>query len=114
MERDQDRTDKFSRRAFVVGGIQGLLLGTLVGRLGWLQIAESQRYRTLAESNRINVRLVAPPRGLIIDRTGKLLAINDQNFRLIVIPEQVESIDDTFSRLQFLRRPCTDKDITAS
>lgn len=111
MERDQDRTDKFSRRAFVVGGIQGLLLGTLVGRLGWLQIAESQRYRTLAESNRINVRLVAPPRGLIIDRTGKLLAINDQNFRLVVIPEQTDSIETTLRRLRsFVELP--DKEIT--
>lgn len=111
LERDQDRVEKFTRRAFVVGGVQTLLLGTLVGRLGWLQISQSERYRTLADSNRINVRLVAPPRGLIIDRTGKLLAINDQNFRLIVIPEQVESMDDTLHRLQKYVT-LTDKDIT--
>lgn len=100
MDRDQDRIDTFSRRAFVVGGIQGLLLTTLVGRLGWLQISQSQRYRMLAENNRINVKLVAPPRGLIIDRMGKLLAINDQNFRLVIIPEQTAKLDDTLRRLQ--------------
>ena len=110
MDRDQDRLDKFTRRAFVVGGVQMLLLGTLVGRLGWLQISQSERYRMLADNNRINVRLIAPPRGLIVDRTGKLLAINDQNFRLIVIPEQVENIDDTFRRLQKYVT-VTDKDI---
>lgn len=111
MERDQDRIDKFSRRAFVVGGVQALLLGTLVGRLGWLQISQSERYRMLADSNRINVKLIAPPRGLIVDRMGKLLAINGQNFRLIVIPEQVENIDDTFRRLQKFV-PITEADIT--
>ncbi|QQG36042.1 MAG: penicillin-binding protein 2 [Micavibrio aeruginosavorus] len=100
MDRDQARINTFSRRAFFVGGVQGILLTTLVGRLGWLQIAESQRYRMLAENNRINVKLVAPPRGLIVDRTGKLLAINDQNFRLVIIPEQTEKLDDTLRRLQ--------------
>ncbi|MFN3826906.1 MAG: penicillin-binding protein 2 [Micavibrio sp.] len=102
MERDHDRVLSFSRRAFVVGGIQGLLLGTLVGRLGWLQITQSQRYRTLAENNRINVRLIAPERGLIIDRAGKVLAMNDQNFRLIIIPEQTEDLDLTLRNLQKL------------
>lgn len=110
MDRDQDRIDIFSRRAFIVGAVQGLLLTTLAGRLGWLQIAESQRYRMLAESNRINVKLVAPPRGLIVDRTGKLLAINDQNFRLVIIPEQTERLDDTLRRLQ-KHIELTEKDI---
>lgn len=110
MERDQDRIDKFTRRAFVIGGVQGILLGTLVGRLGWLQIAQSDRYRTLADNNRINVKLIAPPRGLIVDRVGKLLAINDQNFRLVIIPEQAESVDKTLRGLQKYVE-LTDKDI---
>lgn len=110
IDRDQDRIEKFSRRAFVVGGIQTLLLGTLVGRLGWLQITQSERYRMLADSNRINVKLIAPPRGLIVDRMGKLLAINDQNFRLIVIPEQSENVDKTLRRLRKYVE-LTDKDI---
>ncbi len=110
MDRDQDRVDKFTRRAFVVGGVQTLLLGTLVGRLGWLQISQSERYRMLADSNRINVKLIAPPRGLIMDRAGKLLAVNGQNFRLIVIPEQTEDIDYTLRRLRKYVE-LTDKDI---
>lgn len=110
LDRDQDRVQKFTRRAFVVGAVQTALLGTLVGRLGWLQISQSERYRMLADNNRINVRLVAPPRGLIIDRAGKLLAINDQNFRLIIIPEQVESMGDTLQRLRKYVT-LTDKDI---
>lgn len=110
MDRDQDRINKFSRRAFIVGGVQALLLGTLVGRLGWLQISQSERYRMLAENNRINVRLIKPPRGLIMDRMGKLLAINDQNFRLIVIPEQVDDLSLTLRRLQKYIT-LTDKDI---
>lgn len=110
MDRDQDRINKFSRRAFLVGGVQTMLLGTLVGRLGWLQVSQSERYRMLAENNRINVRLIKPPRGLIMDRLGKMLAINDQNFRLIVIPEQVDDLNLTLRRLQKYIT-LTDKDV---
>ncbi|HEY0900906.1 MAG TPA: penicillin-binding protein 2, partial [Micavibrio sp.] len=110
IDRDQERINKFTRRAFMVGTVQTLLLGTLVGRLGWLQISQSERYRMLAENNRINVRLIKPPRGLIMDRIGELLAINDQNFRLIVIPEQVDDLSLTLRRLQKYIT-LTDKDV---
>lgn len=92
IERDSERAKSFTRRAFVIGAGQGLLLGVLGARLGWLQLVQGQRYRMLAENNRINIRLLEPSRGLIVDRYGNNLAINDQNFRVIVVPEQTKDL----------------------
>ena len=48
----------------------------LLGRMYWLQVLESDRYKTLAEENRISTRLIAPPRGLIYDRFGTVSLSN--------------------------------------
>ena len=46
------------------------------GRMGWLSIAENEHYKLLAESNRVQMRLIPPRRGWIVDRYGKPIAIN--------------------------------------
>ena len=71
--------------------LAGLQLGT-AGILGWrmrqLQIKEADEYLLLAEENRINIRLIPPARGLIFDRNGKAVALNKQNYRIVMIREQ--------------------------
>ncbi len=103
MKKDEERRKKsFTRRALFVGALQGTILGVLGGRLAWLQLAQGQRYKTLADNNRINVKMLAPSRGRILDRAGVPLAINDQNFRVIIIPEQTGNLETALSRLQKL------------
>ena len=100
MERDQDKIDSFGRRAFVVGALQGLALAALGLRLSWLQVVEGEKYRTLAENNRISVKIIPPSRGQIVDRFGVPLATNLQNFQVLVTPEQVESLEKTMRDIQ--------------
>lgn len=52
-------------------------------RLFSLQAIEGKKLRELADSNRIQVRLIHAPRGVIYDRNGKILAQNEPGFRLI-------------------------------
>lgn len=52
-------------------------------RLFHLQIAQGEYHRELADSNRIQVRIIHAPRGVIYDRNGEILARNDPGFRLI-------------------------------
>lgn len=102
MNRDTDRTKLFTRRTIVLAGAQGGLLSLLCARLYWLQVIEAERYATLAEDNRVSVRLLAPPRGKIYDRFGRPLAINRKDFRVVLVPEQsrdVEALLDVFARL---------------
>ena len=60
IDRDKDRYDTFTRRAFLLGVGKVALLAGLGTRLGYLQITESEKYKTLSDKNRINVNLVAP------------------------------------------------------
>jgi len=93
MNPDLERQRLFTRRAAVLGGFKVLLLSTLFGRLYYLQVMESDRYTMLAEENRINVRLLAPPRGLIVDRNGVPLVKNRQDYRAMIVAERVPDRD---------------------
>jgi penicillin-binding protein 2 len=99
INRDSDRTRVFNRRAAVLGGSQALLISALVGRMYYLQVIESDRYRMLAEENRINLRLLPPPRGRILDRFGEPLAVNRQNFRVLLVSEQTQDVSQTLDAL---------------
>ena len=63
MERDSEQVENFARRAFFVGALQGVVLTVLGGRLAYLQIAQGEKYATLAENNRVNLRILPPSRG---------------------------------------------------
>ncbi|MBK8175951.1 MAG: penicillin-binding protein 2 [Rhodospirillales bacterium] len=99
MARDLDRQRQFTRRALLLAGGKAGLLAILAGRLYYLQVVDSERYLTLAEDNRINVRLLPPPRGRILDRTGRPLASNRQDYRVVVVAEQTSSVEGTLAAL---------------
>ena len=65
MKKENRTTGVFTRRALLVAAGQVGVLGVLAGRLYQVQVEEGGRYATLAESNRISARLIAPPRGRI-------------------------------------------------
>ena len=79
----------FSRRMLLLGGAQAGIGALLIGRLGWLAIAQNQKYQLLSESNRVQLIPVPPRRGWIIDRNGKPIAINKASFRVDIIPQQL-------------------------
>jgi penicillin-binding protein 2 len=89
-KKDKSRYATFSRRALLVSGGMTAVFGILAGRLYQLQIVEGDLYKTRAEDNRINDRLLAPPRGRIIDRFGVVLASNRRNYRALLVPEQTQ------------------------
>ncbi len=85
----------FSRRMLLVTGAQVALGGLLVGRLGYLSISQNEHYKLLAEDNRVQLIIVPPRRGWIIDRYKRPIAINRSDFRIDLIPEQVENPKQT-------------------
>ncbi|MGE0652303.1 MAG: penicillin-binding protein 2 [Alphaproteobacteria bacterium] len=99
MIRDQDRYKQFTRRAALLAGGKAVLFSTLAARMYYLQVVESERYQTLAEDNRINLRLLAPLRGRILDRNGVEIATNQQNYRLIIVTERSPDVAATLDRL---------------
>ncbi len=101
MKRETRRTGVFTRRALIVGGAQLAALGFLAARLWQVQVEEGGRYATLAEANRVSTRLIAPPRGRLLDRFGTIVAGNRQNWRALFVAEQAEDVGatlDAFAR----------------
>ncbi len=67
-----------------------LALGLLVVRLAHLQLVRGAYYRRLAEQNRLRLVPEPAPRGLIVDRRGRLLASNQTVFRVAIVPQELE------------------------
>ncbi len=90
---------RISRRALVVGTAQLGMIGLLGWRMRSMQVEQAETYRMLAEENRINMRLIPPARGVIFDRNGIPLAVNEQNYRIVITREDAGDLDDTLDRL---------------
>ncbi|GGB97702.1 peptidoglycan glycosyltransferase [Novosphingobium endophyticum] len=91
--------NSFDRRSVVLGAVQGGLGVLLAGRLSYLAIAQNRKYQLEAESNRVNLSLIPPRRGWILDRHGTPLASNRADFRVDVIPERMQDSARTVTRL---------------
>ena len=79
----------FDRRSMMIGTVQGGVAVLLALRMGYLAIAENEKYRLESESNRVNLSLIPPRRGWILDRNGAPLASNRADFRVDVIPDRL-------------------------
>ena len=95
IKKENKRTGVFTRRALLMGAGQIGVLGLLGAKLYQVQVVEGERYATLAESNRISARLIAPPRGRILDRTGIVVGGNKLNWRALLTAEQASDVGDT-------------------
>lgn len=111
LETEAAREQSFSRRSFVVGGMMGLVGVTLAARMTWLSVYQGEKFRLLSENNRVQLRLIPPRRGWIVDRAGKALALNIPNYRLELIPEQLTDLEATLSAVAQVL-PLTEEDLT--
>ena len=92
-------TRKMSRRAMLLGGAQMSVVMALGVRMQAMQVEQAEDFRLLAEENRINIRLLAPARGLIFDLNGFPIADNEQNYRVVMVREDAGDVDATLAKL---------------
>jgi penicillin-binding protein 2 len=88
-----------TRRSLVFGVANLGAAGLLLGRLYHLQFTQADQYTTLAEDNRVKLQLIAPVRGMILDRHGAPLAVNEKNFRLYLDTESRKNFRETLASL---------------
>lgn len=106
---DSTQFKVFSRRAAILGGVKFTLFGLLIGRMYQLQVLESDRYKLLADENRINMHLLPPPRGRILDRFGAPMAVNRENYRVLLVVEQADDVAESLAALAKII-PITERD----
>ncbi|MDP4034292.1 MAG: penicillin-binding protein 2 [Pseudorhodobacter sp.] len=93
---------KINRRALFLGGSMAAMVAVLGARMRYLQVDQADQYRLLAEENRISIRLIPPTRGLIQDRNGRLIAGNEQNYRVVITREDAGDVQAVLQRLSSL------------
>ena len=98
------------RSMFIISAAKAVIISGIVGRLIYLQINESKKYKTLSDKNRFREWKFSPPRGLINDYFGKEIASNKQVYQLHIIPENAENLEILLFRLKSILN-LTEKDI---
>ncbi|TJZ93504.1 penicillin-binding protein 2 [Paracoccus gahaiensis] len=83
-----DSTRQITRRGLMLAGIQVATVTTLALKMRSMQLDHAEEYRMLADGNSIKIRLLPPSRGLILDRTGLIIAGNEQNYRVTLTREE--------------------------
>jgi penicillin-binding protein 2 len=110
--RDTDASARrVTRRALFLGGSMAAVFAVIGARMRYLAVDQADEFRLLAEENRINIRLLPPTRGLIHDRNGKVLAENEQNYRVVITREDAGDVQAVLNRLSHLV-PLTREDMT--
>lgn len=92
----------FGRRLVLAALAILALLSVLLVRFYNLQVVNHEEYVTQSDRNRVQVQPIAPNRGLIYDRNGKLLADNRASYTLNLVAEQVDDLDQTLQLLDQL------------
>lgn len=89
-------------RVTVLAALMVLVMMGLLYRYFSLQVIQNEEFRAQSDRNRIAVRTVAPTRGVIVDRSGNLLAVNQPSFTLAITPERAENLDNVLTTLSDL------------
>ncbi|MFQ5898336.1 MAG: penicillin-binding protein 2 [Candidatus Methylomirabilia bacterium] len=98
------KKDPWHRRLLVMTATTLMGLLVVLGHLWYLQVFEGARFRELSEKNRIRVRPIAAPRGILFDRNGLPLVDNRPAFTLSLIPAELPDAEAVLARLAALLR----------
>ena len=93
---------KYGRRSFLIGTSQLILVGLLIRQIRQIQLNESEKYRLLAEENRIDIEILKPLRGVIFDKKGKILAKNKENYRIKILRNKNINLPNVIENLSKL------------
>lgn len=91
---DDERVDVNYR---LVGLLVLLAFAIIFGRLYFLQGMKGSEYRMMAEGNKSRQQYILPPRGLIVDTNGKLIAGNLPSFDLDVVTADLPRNETEFN-----------------
>lgn len=93
---------KLEQRLVVLTGAACLIFAVLIGRLGYLQLVEGEKYEKLATENRIRLLPLAAPRGDFLDRNGRLLVTSRLAPVVSIVPMDLKDPDRVLTRLSEL------------
>ena len=96
------RREAWKRRVVSLAAVTGIAFVALLGQLWYLQVLEGGKLQEMSERNRVRIRPVAAPRGILFDRNGLALVDNRPAFTLSLIPREIDDRDTVIARLSVL------------
>lgn len=66
-----------------------------VGRLWYLQVVKGTELREFSERNRIKEEKIGAPRGMVLDREGRVLVDNHPGFDAVITPQYSSELAET-------------------
>lgn len=77
------------KRLVIILILANVALLFLIGRIGWIQIVNGEKYSRLAEIQQTRDTLIPATRGKILDRKGEILALNATAYTVWSRPSEV-------------------------
>lgn len=92
----------FFSRLIVVYAFFGFAFSYFLFQTYSLQVSEYSEYETAAIKNKTKEVLVQPVRGIIYDRSGKIIVNNVPTYDLIIRPSKIKSIESFLSEISLI------------
>ncbi len=91
----------FNRRAALLSFAGAGVMGAILFRMSQLQATNliSGEYTTAADENRFDTRIIAPPRGVIYDRFGTILAQTSRDYQVSILQNDVQDLNEVLGRV---------------
>lgn len=94
------RDQRLTRRVFLLRGVMVLGFGTVLAKLGLMQLRERPRYQAAAQGSMVRFEPLRAPRGLILDRSGEVLARNRRSWTVWLVPAELPDDDVERERIR--------------
>lgn len=92
---DEEEAKEFIPRYRLLYAAVAIAALVMFWRLWFLQIIEGQELRTYSERNRVKETKIPAPRGLILDREGRVLVENLPGFEAVISPQYATKLSET-------------------
>ena len=89
-------------RLLIMSAVMMVALGLVAVRLYYLQVIKNSEYAELADRNRIRIRRVTAPRGLVFDIKHRPLVDTRPSFNAVLVPEDSPNLSQTIEKLETL------------
>jgi penicillin-binding protein 2 len=95
----------FEERRTSRGRLLGLRIGLVIGfallalAFWWLQVPQHAKYEELAANNFTRAIPLRAPRGVLFDRTGRVLVENKYSFTIAIVREQTKDLEATIRKV---------------
>lgn len=91
----------FSRRTALMSFIGVGVMGTILARMAQLQASDAigHQYTNAADENRFDTRIIPPPRGVVYDRFGTVLAQTSKDYQVSIVQNDAPNVDESILRV---------------